>query len=243
MSVPKQKYNRKNDRFALLQRRKAVAAYYVQGRSQWEIAQQLGVSQGTISTDLAAVRADWLASSVRDFDEAKAQELAKLDLQETELWAAWDKSKQDAETRHRKLEKVRPYAPKGKKGEPAPKPKLVVSKVVDETTARGQCGDPWFMEQILKIREMRLQIIGALKPGTIINQTGILIDWDKIASSTREAYDRALTRPKLPDTVNDRLERMLGESQTTTKAEPSDDLSEAELDAEILKLGADDDGE
>jgi DNA-binding CsgD family transcriptional regulator len=98
MPRPKDKCNRKNDRYALMERRKRIASMYVTGKNQWERARTVGVSQGTVSNDLAAIREDWLASTRRDFDARKAEELAKLDQLEAEAWAAWERSCRDSET-------------------------------------------------------------------------------------------------------------------------------------------------
>ena len=64
-----------------------VAKLYLQGINQSEIAQQLGVNQSTISRDLKTLRNRWLASSIRDFDDARAEELAKIDEQERKYHA------------------------------------------------------------------------------------------------------------------------------------------------------------
>lgn len=72
--------------------RARVAEMYLAGRYQSEIAQELGLSQQQISYDLQAVRREWQASAVRNFDEAKAQELAKIDHLERTYWQAWQQS-------------------------------------------------------------------------------------------------------------------------------------------------------
>lgn len=69
-----------------------LAENYLHGMSQWQIAQEFGVSQAQICRDLQTLRKRWLESSLRDFDELKAQELAKIDQLEAEYWAAWQRS-------------------------------------------------------------------------------------------------------------------------------------------------------
>jgi len=71
---------------------------YLQGRYQWEIGETLGVTQATVSLDLKAIREQWKASAVRDFDEAKERELARIDALEREYWAAWQTSKEQKES-------------------------------------------------------------------------------------------------------------------------------------------------
>ena len=84
-------------RVQLEQRRARVAALYLQGFHQWEIGAQVGVDAATICRDLKAIREQWRASAVRDFDEAKAQELARIDALEREYWAAWTASRENRE--------------------------------------------------------------------------------------------------------------------------------------------------
>jgi hypothetical protein len=66
------------------QSRQIVADRYLRGQTQWQIANCVEVTQATISYDLAAIRTEWLESSLRDFNARKAQELAKIDLIERE---------------------------------------------------------------------------------------------------------------------------------------------------------------
>jgi hypothetical protein len=79
------------------QRRQQVAELYLKGKYQYEIAQLIGVTQQQISLDLKAVQQQWLASSIRDFDAVKAQEIAKLDHIEREALEAWTLSRQPRE--------------------------------------------------------------------------------------------------------------------------------------------------
>ena len=74
------------------QRLSDVARLYLQGKTQTAIGKALGVTQQQICYDLKIVRKRWLDSSIRNFDEARAQELAKIDRVEAEFWAAWNRS-------------------------------------------------------------------------------------------------------------------------------------------------------
>jgi hypothetical protein len=74
------------------QRREQIAALYVQGQTQYAIARQLGISQQQVSYDLKAIQKVWLASTLRDFDAAKAAQLAKIDAVELAAWGAWERS-------------------------------------------------------------------------------------------------------------------------------------------------------
>ncbi len=127
------------DRFRTLERRKAVAARYLRGEPQWSIGRALEVSQQTVSADLAAIRQEWLAACVRDFDQAKAQELARVDEVERAAWQGWAKSQENAET-------LRAERSQG------------ADKAVK--ISRGQAGDPRFLKIILGCIERRCAICG-----------------------------------------------------------------------------------
>lgn len=162
--MPNPGKNRKNDLQARLDRHRRVAELYLRGLSQMEIAERLGCSQPTVSNDLAGLRAEWLASSLRDFNEAKAQELAKLDELEREAWRAWERSCQDAVTQQVKVEQV--PLPTKRKDQSAIGPeqeRLQVVRRVAEKTSKGQVGDPRFLGQVAWCIEARVRILLNLK--------------------------------------------------------------------------------
>jgi len=124
------------------QRRQEVAALYLAGKYQSEIARLIGISQQQVSHDLQAVHRAWLASSLRDFDAAKAQELAKIDAAEREYWAAWERSQQPREvTTTREADGDAPRT---------------------ETSRRREhpVGDPRFLDGVLKCIEKRCDMLG-----------------------------------------------------------------------------------
>jgi len=65
---------------------------YLQGKTQIEISNIIGVAQATISNDLKELRKRWLDKSVQKIDQRKAEELAKVDQLERKYWEAWQKS-------------------------------------------------------------------------------------------------------------------------------------------------------
>jgi hypothetical protein len=75
-----------------LAHRETIAREYLKGHYQHDIATGLGISPATVKRDLAKIRQLWLASSLRDFDALKAEQLAKIDAVEAEAWAMWTKS-------------------------------------------------------------------------------------------------------------------------------------------------------
>jgi hypothetical protein len=74
------------------QRRETIAALYLRGQYQSAIARQVGVTQQQVSYDLKALRKQWLAAALRDFDEAKALELQRIDEAERAYWQGWERS-------------------------------------------------------------------------------------------------------------------------------------------------------
>ena len=76
----------------ILSDRAEIARRYLRGDYQTDIGATLGLSQRMVSYDLTAIRKEWRGSSVRDFDDAKSQELAKIDELERTYWAAWEAS-------------------------------------------------------------------------------------------------------------------------------------------------------
>jgi hypothetical protein len=138
------------------QRLADVARLYLQGIPQWKIGKELGVGQSQICYDLKIVRQRWLESSLRDFDEAKAQELAKIDRIEAEFWAGWERSQRVKQVTNSKR----------KEGK-------------DASTEAGvrkeeQAGDPRFLDGMLKCSHMRCELLGlnAAKKISVLDADG-----------------------------------------------------------------------
>lgn len=66
-------------------RRRVVATMRLAHLTQEEIAHRLGVSAGTISGDMQAIRQEWAERRRTDYDEWVGEELAKLDRLEQAL--------------------------------------------------------------------------------------------------------------------------------------------------------------
>jgi len=118
---------------------------YLGGELQDDIAKVLKIDQSTVSRDLKALQAEWLKSALRDFDEMKAQELAKVDRLEREYWRGWERSCEDAETTRQEGSKD----DAGKAG---------IDKIVK--TAKGQSGDPRFLQGVMTCIDRRCKILG-----------------------------------------------------------------------------------
>jgi len=127
--------------------RRRMADLYLQGWLQADIAVEVGVSDATVSRDLKALQSEWLASALVDFNEAKAQELAKVDRLEREYWQAWRRSCENAES----------VTQEG------------TAKTVDKVkkTSKGQAGDPRFLQGVQWCIERRCKILGVDAPTEI----------------------------------------------------------------------------
>lgn len=169
------------DRLAMAERRRRVAALYLRGETQAEIASAVGVDQGTVSRDLEALHADWKGSGLIDFGERKGQELARLDVLERVAWQAWERSCQDAE------KTVRKRVPAGDG-----------HRVETTHTREGQAGDPRFLERVGWCIDRRCELLGLdppkkvapTDPGGDKPYAGSLIDLVMAARAASEEYDR-----------------------------------------------------
>src|SRR5258708_8031447 len=88
------------EKLAAFRRRKEIAALYLRGLTQWEIAEKVGVNQGTVSRHLKTLFQEWLNDAREDFDLKKARELGKINVLEEIALVAWERSCRDAETMH-----------------------------------------------------------------------------------------------------------------------------------------------
>jgi hypothetical protein len=125
------------------QRRARVAASYLRGEYQHDIAEREGVVQATISNDLKAIRAMWRESAVRDLDAHKERELARLDHLERTYWQAWERSLQERQSSHTKK----------------------ANRKDGETTETGlrkeqRDGDPRFLDGVLSCITARCKLLG-----------------------------------------------------------------------------------
>jgi predicted transcriptional regulator len=124
-------------------RRRKAARLSLRGLSQAKIARRLGCSQSTVSRDLEAVRAAWLADATLAMDAIKAKELAKLDELEATYWRAWERSVGE----HTKT--------------------TVTDKATGaetSTTTEDLCGDPRYLAGVERCVERRCKIPGLDAP-------------------------------------------------------------------------------
>jgi predicted transcriptional regulator len=149
---------------------KEMARLRLFGNSQTAIAEKLGISQATVSRDLAEIVKGWKAEAVADMDEIKAKELAKLDALEVEAYEAWQGSKKESQ---KTVVEERPgrNTSDEKPGKGANAGKFI--KVEKQTSD----GDPRFLQALLAIQDRRAKIQGFDVPvkfdGTVTNKATI----------------------------------------------------------------------
>jgi hypothetical protein len=149
----------------ILSRRAKVAALLLRGTTnQFSILAALGMEpnqQSTISRDIKAIREEWKASAVRDFDEAKGRELEKLEAIEADAWAAWERSRSERTiTRTRRTEKPG-QSPAGKDGKESG---ALLQSALAESRKEQRDGEQGFLAVALKCVQERCKILGLHAP-------------------------------------------------------------------------------
>lgn len=177
-------HNEKNGEFILLHRRKRVADMYLKGWSQWEMAHEIGVDHAVVLNDLKVIRETWLEKVLEGYDNIKAQELARIDLIESECWRAWYRSCEEEIVRTRSVEKENRVETEGDgEDKKIVGVKMVPTKIVNKKVSRKLIGDPRFIDHVQWCSEMRCKIFGLVKEKpTNIN----FINWDQIAGIVAE---------------------------------------------------------
>lgn len=77
------------------QRRYEVAAYYLDRKTQSEIAEHLGITQQAVSKHLVSIQKEWAESAKADINKAKAEQLAVIDRTERKFCEGWERSLSD----------------------------------------------------------------------------------------------------------------------------------------------------
>lgn len=143
-------------------RRREVAALFLRGLKQQEIADRLDVSRSQISLDLKAIRKEWKEAGVRDLDEAKGEELAKIDNVERTCWEEWHRSQKPQTRKSRKL-KARAVGSSGPR-------QYETSEVVQE-----RLGDPRYLDGVRWAIERRCKLLGL--DGHVHSEADMTLRW------------------------------------------------------------------
>ncbi|MFA9263028.1 MAG: hypothetical protein ACEQSB_06825 [Undibacterium sp.] len=137
----------------ILRDRAEIARLHMEGLSQSEIADKIAgirpyvLSIATVGNDLKAVRSEWLSASIDNYEKTSLIELARLDEEESEAWAAWKRSTQP---KKRRKERTRTGTNDGKPFE----------EFLEETDTEERDGNPAFLQRLESIRQRRCAILG-----------------------------------------------------------------------------------
>lgn len=176
-----------------------TASLYLQGKTLREIGQQFNppVTPTTVCKWVAEVRERWKQSSLMDFNDRKAQELAKIDKLEAIAYEAWERSVKDAETKRRVITKALRKSDDDEEGT------LKIVGRVNDKTAKGQSGNPAFLAQVERCIEMRCRIFGISKaPDVTLNQT------NNTMNVVAPSWDALFGQPEGPDPVMAKLQEV-----------------------------------
>jgi hypothetical protein len=149
-----------NKELDILARRELVSRLYLQGMLQHEIAEEVNVSQGQISQDLAAIRKAWEDSTIFNFNEAKNKELAKIDMLEATYWQAWIDSKKPIKKKYTVMSGDVDTAEQ----DPEKRKKQSIKNMRTSDYTEERLGDPRCLDGMLKCSQARRQLLGLDAP-------------------------------------------------------------------------------
>lgn len=164
----------KRDSFQIEKDRAEIAYLYLQGKTQRDIAEYLKkdpdrkyeLTQQTISNDIKVIKTRWQTSSLMNFNQAKAQELAKIDNLELVYWRAWENScKPTKKTKTRKIDSIKGPHQEG------------------QIETKEQFGDKKWLDGVQWCIEKRLAIFGIEAPKRLkVGDDNLLdrIKWDTL---------------------------------------------------------------
>lgn len=159
-----------------LQKREArlplVSQLYSKGYSYDRIREavmsQIGLetySKSTVHKDIHYLLTEWRKERLEDIDSALQLELQKINMQETELWDAWEKSKED-QTLSSKKQKGLIGSSKSvtPKGDLVNKSTIIPSLIEETKKTKINYGDPRYQAEITKISQEKRKLLGLYPP-------------------------------------------------------------------------------
>lgn len=138
-----------------------IADLYLQGKTQVEIADIVGLDQSQVSRDLATVQARWRNDTAINLDEAKQVELSRIDTLERTYWDAWERSLEE------KVKTRTEQTSNGGKGKDAEASKTAKASVEKETLL----GNPAYLAGVMNCIERRCKLLGLDAPTKVAPTT------------------------------------------------------------------------
>ena len=156
----------KRSKIKIAKDREQIAQWYLQGLTQAKIGERLGLDQSMVSRDLQAIQAEWLKNTTLAIDEYKARELAKIDHTERCYWEAWERS----------IEEFRARTIKAKGIKADQKVQAKPEQAEQTIYTENRCGDPRFLDGVLKCIERRCRLLGLDAPAKVETEGVVVID-------------------------------------------------------------------
>ena len=163
-------------------RRLDAVHLYLRGHYKAEIGRRLGVDRRTVRRDIDAVRAEWKAERITTFEAAVDEVLARVGAVEVEAWAAWERSKQERETKT--AERIRD--------------EHGTARLKARTVTEPGGGNPAFLDRVAWCIEQRARIVGAYAPQKIAatdEQGRSVIPFDHLRAALGRAGDAPAPDP------------------------------------------------
>lgn len=162
----------------LLARRERVGQLHLQGKSQREIAEELGVSQPTVHRDLEVLSVQWQERAVAMLGERKSTLLAEVQNLKATHWDAWNRSRADAvtETYEEQDWSLDTQSAQGTVTIDGARHKVELSGSLPAKRGKATqkiehpVGDPRFLEGVLKAIETEAKILGLPLSGQVAAQ-------------------------------------------------------------------------
>ena len=172
----------------VLERRRRVAICWNQlGLSVQKTAEHLGFSPPTISKDRQWLLKMWSTIVSADIVEIVSREISKLEVQEAELWAAWETSKEDEvkTTTERKT---------NASGD--------LLATFNKTERTNRIPEVKFMDGILRCQERRSRLLGLDKAVTFDGATFSFSTFVEKAYTTNQAFHAKEPEQLAPDIID-----------------------------------------
>ena len=187
-------------------RRQQVGDLVLQGWTQSAIAEQLSISQATVSDDLQRIRRQWRESTVRDFDLAQAESLQEINRVRREAWPAWERSQK-----------------------PQQSAVLNGDGGASRKTLKNQHGDPRLLDIILKCNAAEQALLGLAAPTRI---EPVMPSYQPLSTDVRLQHIQAIVeeQERVIDEVRPNEEDDDGPQTTETSADPVDGRGVAEAE-------------
>lgn len=140
--------------------------WHLRGKSERDLVVMIAkerpysLCKATIHSDLNKSRKRWQEEAMTERSAAVAKELAKIEVQEDELWAAWERSKLDHQSKT--VEDI--------VGAIAPELADFKKPSKEKTTTEGQCGEPAYQRLLNELRDQRRKLLG-LDAETVIKDS------------------------------------------------------------------------